>query len=100
MTRAPYRASRKSRTVSNMARARLAIRLPARDHDAMTVHLVHIHGDSVHLRQRLLGHDLRDRADAESALNHERDTLHVVRNFVERMTDHEHGQVIALVQLS
>jgi hypothetical protein len=57
---------------------------PSRDDDAVPVHLVHVHGDAVHLRERLLGHDLRDGADAESAFDDERDALDVVGHLVQR----------------
>ena len=50
--------------------------------------------------ERLLGHDLGDRADAEPALDDERDALDVVGDLVERVAHHEHREVVALVQLA
>src|SRR6185503_14061456 len=88
MTSAPYNASRKSRTVLN-TRDRRYCGLTLRDDDAMTVERVHLHGDAVHLGQRLLGHDLVGRADTESAFDHECDPRDIVGDLVERMAHHE-----------
>src|SRR5947209_10233415 len=94
ITSAPYSASRKSRMVLIM-RVRPDIEPAACDDDAMTVHLVDVHGDAVHLRQRRFGHDLADGADAEAALDDEGDALDVVRHLVEGVTHHEDSEVVA-----
>src|SRR5687767_5837289 len=103
MTSAPYNASRKSRTA--LSRASLPDLVLGRgqassDDDAVTVECVHLDRNPVHRRQRLLSHDLVDSADAKSVFDNQRDTVHVVRDLVERVTDHEHREVHALVQLA
>src|SRR5688500_8823235 len=105
MTSAPYSASRKRRTVSIIARRPANDWHPfrrgaSRHDDAMPMHLVHVDGDPVHLRQRLLGHDVGHGTDAKAALDDERDAFDVVRHLVQRMAHHQHGEVGALVQLA
>src|SRR5687768_11396443 len=98
MTSAPYRAWRNRTTVlSTVACRRIP---PTRDHDAMSVERVDFDGNAVHLCERAFGHDFVGCADPESALDHERDALDVVRDLVQRVTDHEHRQPIAVVKLA
>src|SRR5687768_5866555 len=105
MTSAPYIASRKRRIVEKVSDTVLSRELPrsagaTRDHDTVSVYLVHFDGNAIHRRQRLLVHDLVDRSDPERALHRERDPIDVVRDLIQRMAHHEHRQVVALVQLT
>src|SRR5687768_16185286 len=99
MTSAPYNASRKRRTVLNTV-GRLLRGLTARDDNAVAVEPVDLDRNAVHLRQRLLRHDLVGGADAKSAFDDQSNPLDVVGDFVERVTDHQHREAITVVELA
>src|SRR5919201_1197251 len=68
--------------------------------DTMAVHLIHFDGNTIHRRQRLLVHDVVDVANAKRALEGEGDAVDIVRDFVERVTHHEHSATLALMQIA
>src|SRR5678815_3135328 len=99
MTSAPYSASRKRRTVLNTVGGRLAVYTPCYN-DAVSIERGYLDRNSVHLGQRLLGHDLVGGANTEPSLRDECDALDVVGHLVERVAHHEDREAVAFVQLA
>src|SRR5687767_6630681 len=97
ITSAPYSASRKRTTASNIG---VSYAITAGNDDAVAVEAVHLDGNPVHRAEHRLRHDLVDRPDAEAAVHHQRNSLDIVGDFIERVAHHEHRQVVALVQLA
>src|SRR5687768_260397 len=94
----PYSASRNRRTASSMPVFSGLLALG--EHDAMPLERAHLDRDSIHGAQRLLRHDLFDKADDVSTLVHQRDPLHIVRHFIQGMADHHHRQPGTFVQVT